>query len=230
MYLAKLVKRVSGFTLIELLIVVAIIAILAAIAVPNFLEAQTRAKVSRVQADQRSVVTALETFTLDKKTYPKSNAYMLPKDEKNSTQQFRGFLSLTTPVAYMTSIPTDPFNPKVGGNDGGQPNLRLYTGNEGNADGGKRTFYVLMSVGPAAVRDDTSSSRWGRDLNDIKGTNKIALVKVPAAGAAMSSTSWGIPYDPTNGTTSEGGIYKTGGSSAISHFLCAGPGGTKPLN
>ena len=49
-----------GFTLIELLIVVAIIAILAAIAVPNFLEAQVRAKVSRGKSDMRSVVTALE--------------------------------------------------------------------------------------------------------------------------------------------------------------------------
>ncbi|MEO8376090.1 MAG: prepilin-type N-terminal cleavage/methylation domain-containing protein [Candidatus Sumerlaeota bacterium] len=55
----------SGFTLIELLIVVAIIAILAAIAVPNFLEAQTRAKVSRVKADMRSVATAVESYRVD---------------------------------------------------------------------------------------------------------------------------------------------------------------------
>src|SRR6478609_11262839 len=58
-----------GFTLIELLIVVAIIAILAAIAVPNFLEAQTRAKISRAKADMRTTVTALESYVVDWNNY-----------------------------------------------------------------------------------------------------------------------------------------------------------------
>src|SRR5437763_4530938 len=62
--------RRTGFTLIELLIVVAIIAILAAIAVPNFLEAQTRSKVSRVRADQRSMATAIEAYYVDNNHYP----------------------------------------------------------------------------------------------------------------------------------------------------------------
>lgn len=60
----------KGFTLIELLIVVAIIAILAAIAVPNFLEAQTRSKVSRVKADMRTIATGLEIYRLDNNDYP----------------------------------------------------------------------------------------------------------------------------------------------------------------
>src|SRR5690606_2741475 len=60
----------KAFTLIELLIVVAIIAILAAIAVPNFLEAQTRSKVSRARTDMRTVATAMEAYAVDHNKYP----------------------------------------------------------------------------------------------------------------------------------------------------------------
>ena len=60
----------KAFTLIELLIVVAIIAILAAIAVPNFLEAQTRAKISRTVSDMRSIATAVEAYIIDNNNVP----------------------------------------------------------------------------------------------------------------------------------------------------------------
>jgi type II secretory pathway pseudopilin PulG len=56
--------------LIELLIVVAIIAILAAVAVPSFLEASVRAKASRAQADLRACAVALEAYGLDYDGYP----------------------------------------------------------------------------------------------------------------------------------------------------------------
>jgi len=57
-------SRVRGFTLIELLIVIAIILILIAIALPNFLDAQIRAKVTRANANMRTIETAaLSHFT-----------------------------------------------------------------------------------------------------------------------------------------------------------------------
>lgn len=63
-------RNESGFTLIELLIVVAIIGILAAIAIPNLLQAQVRAKIARVKADMHTVVTAMELYAVDHNDYP----------------------------------------------------------------------------------------------------------------------------------------------------------------
>lgn len=59
-------RNTHGFTLIELLIVIAIILILIAIALPNFLEAQARAKVTREQSDQRAIATAIESLRIDR--------------------------------------------------------------------------------------------------------------------------------------------------------------------
>lgn len=107
-------NRRTGFTLIELLIVVAIIAILAAIAVPNFLEAQTRAKVSRVRADVRTVATAMETYKIDNNTYPPPGEYGRVAINRWPNDLPAGFHSripswLTTPVAHMNSLPNDIF-------------------------------------------------------------------------------------------------------------------------
>lgn len=103
----------KGFTLIELLIVVAIIAILAAIAIPNFLAAQIRAKVSRTKSDMRSTAVAIESYFVDNNDYP------LVSHEKRMIQMNGGYdgsvteweldTGITTPVAYITSLAKDPF-------------------------------------------------------------------------------------------------------------------------
>ena len=97
-----------GFTLIELLIVVAIIGILAAVAVPNFLAAQNRAKVSRVKADMQGLSTATESYTVDNgRPQVGSGEGMrlgIWTNDNRIAWQF-----LTTPVAYISSIPIDPF-------------------------------------------------------------------------------------------------------------------------
>jgi type II secretion system protein G len=63
-------RNSKGFTLIELLIVVAIIGIIAAIAIPNLLNAIDRGKQKRSMADIRSIGTAVESYAVDNNVYP----------------------------------------------------------------------------------------------------------------------------------------------------------------
>jgi len=63
-------KNQKGFTLIELLIVVAIIAILAAIAIPQFSAYRVKAYNAAAEADIRNLKTALEAFYADAQQYP----------------------------------------------------------------------------------------------------------------------------------------------------------------
>lgn len=91
----------NGFTLIELLIVVAIIGILAAIAVPNFLNAQLRAKISRAMGEMQAVESAYLQYYLDNNNFP--NHYDGPAQHH----------AVTTPIAYLTTSVDDIFAQSV---------------------------------------------------------------------------------------------------------------------
>ncbi len=66
-----------GFTLIELLVVVAIIAVLAAIAIPNLLSAQKKAKISKALADTKQIVSQTQLYLNDKNAYPTNVATLV---------------------------------------------------------------------------------------------------------------------------------------------------------
>lgn len=182
-------NRVQGFTLIELLIVVAIIGILAAIAVPNFLNAQIRAKVARSHSDMQALGTGFEMYNLDNNSYPYfgSNfwysAYIYP--------------ALTTPISYLGSIPTDGFvanAPKETVHRYGGGHLNFYPGwnikevvKSGSTWGGLPVQTAVK--GGATV---LTVSRGPDGLEDIGGS--------PATGVLV--------YETSNGLVSSGDIYR----------------------
>ena len=199
--------RSRAFTLIELLIVVAIIAILAAIAVPNFLEAQVRTKISRAKADLRSISTAAEAYAVDAGTYPAGY----------KTAPLWGLLALSTPVAYITnSLPQDPFfrfsDTAPSRTYDYEAVSRIHRFLDSPATpftddpatpeglGLQPVGYLLLSRGP--------DRRYGFRTDDPEYNLKERFAKRRDEPAPWLATI----YDPTNGTVSQGNVTREGGS------------------
>lgn len=188
----------TAFTLIELLIVVAIIGILAAIAVPNFLNAQARAKTAGARSDIRNMEQVATLYVLDNakrpidcddpgsqqyyggmpcgvsgRDYP---SWLSDIPEFTSASKFMSFAQykiFTTPVAYMTSPPRDAFC----GNCALSYNTRFSSGLK------QSESFTFSSIGADKMTGD-----WGFFY--------------------LPSTSYrGAQYDPSNGIISRGDIY-----------------------
>jgi prepilin-type N-terminal cleavage/methylation domain-containing protein len=213
-------SRRSAFTLIELLIVVAIIAILAAIAVPNFLEAQTRAKASRAKSDLRTLATGLESYFVDHNAYPQCNSVnnsgRRPTDPQ--TNVFWVLEHLSTPVAYLTSgVLPDPFKTqrRSGAIDSTTGNYTPASiGNDYEAESSFK-YAALTGPGATAVTAlvNTADAAKGGWATYSVGPDAIKTSLSPSGllspTATIAATCNNI-YDTTNGTVSNGDIFRVG--------------------
>lgn len=122
------IKFLSAFTLIELLCVVGVIAILAAIAVPNFLEAHVRSKIARVKQDQAFIAAALEAYFCDYKMYPVVPPMVDFPEKKSITEgEFADFIArskIKTETPQQFRVPTRVEGLFIQSDFGNMENLR----------------------------------------------------------------------------------------------------------
>jgi len=196
-----------GFTLIELLVVIAIILILIAIALPNFLEAQIRAKVAKASADLRTVSTALYSYYLD--------FGIFPGDHDPTDYSQKGLFQLTSPIAYLTQLPTQTFTDQSSGLgdplddefglEMGSTGLRPLTASLGLKPPFNINAYVVYNYGPDAFDNVSANDRW-------------PFPRSPSGCGDSFLTS----YSATNGTKSLGDILEFGGEHRNGRYCLDG--------
>lgn len=202
-----------AFTLIELLIVVAIIAILAAIAVPNFMEAQVRAKVARAKSDMRTMAVGMESYAVD------WNRVLISGTEWRTNGALPGgphdiggdaaLSALTTPVSYINAVLKDPFVINVGAINAGT-GATIYN---------RRTFIYLSGYSSDVMRRAQAKYknayergyRWS--IHSFGPTrNQRGNSNVPNLLLGVTNNDATVVdsvYDTTNGTKSAGFIIRT---------------------
>jgi len=177
------------------LIVVAIIGILAAIAIPNFLQAQVRAKVAKSKAEMLTLAEGLELYHVDHSDYP--IPYRHPAAPL--TWHYNVPNSLTTPIEYISNVEAffDPFS-TFRSMDPSDPRYQFHR-------------YGLISV---SYSEATNLPLEWAALSEAARAHFKEIIghwRMDGYGPSTRSGGWifGPSYDPTNGTISTGSIYRS---------------------
>ncbi len=153
--LNRLRNRQKGFTLIELLIVVAIIGIIAALLIPNFLDALQKAKQKRTEADMRNMGTAMFSWLTDQAGAAAAGQASSDVNLTNFVSTTSAALTTTLVSQYIQSIPTI---------DGWKHNYSFYM-NYTNPLGGVGIMAVV-SYGRDGIADTNDYTVTGFDPTD----------------------------------------------------------------
>ena len=204
--------QTKAFTMIELVIALGIVAILAAIAVPNFTESQTRADLGRTKSEMRRVGVACETYRFEnRKMFPVEHDCYRNRDYASYGNMCLGWWLyiywdanpwgesnpsylggwLTSPVAYLSGIPVDPFFSQM---------LRK---NSLYGQKAKEVSFFYWGPQNAAIFGWPIDRQTGSASPD--GPYPNAAFGLYSCGPDLT-IDYSPVYDPTNGVVSEGDI------------------------
>ncbi len=156
-----------GFTLIELMIVVAIIAILAGILIPNFVNARSQAQTAACESNLRSIATALELYYTDNQVYPTASAASVGPT-----------LLTANGVAYLNNTPKDP---------AAQTATATYTLTTTQASGGAPATYTITCPGVHVGSTLAKVPLVGGTSGSVCGTNCTATKIEYVAGEGLQA-------------------------------------------
>lgn len=186
-----------AFTYIELTIVMFIIAVLAAIAIPNFLEAKVRSAVARSQADLAMLGMCIDTYRLEHRMHPLNST-----PGKADGWDLK---ALTTPIAYMMELPMDSMT-RTDIRGGRHPLPKLQTPyNYFNAVQIDSENGLKVAATPDGEMPGYYSALvWGLGPGSALRAEKTEPVTKFREDGRVEV----LHYDATNGTTSSGDIYR----------------------
>jgi type II secretory pathway pseudopilin PulG len=186
-----------GVTFVEIMIIAAAVAILLAIVVPNYSDSKTRAHLTTVDHDFRQIAIALQSYGQEFRTYPGDHIPGREGDRAGVSGPISGLTSLTTPIAYLPTLPPDPFSSSYYAKDG--PTTYYFGSGSDNQQTGHvmHHSFVLLSRGPDGSYNATGldSFPWDasfRQYDPINGVNSFG--DIVGIGGSTTTGTWQLNY------------------------------------